>query len=102
MSRKLLILAVGALMASLLAFGLSGAISAQNELAVVADDTEDEECAELVKEYKELVVEDTVAEKPEVDEPYRDQLEIRARKGVYSYICPRNTEREVRMIGYRR
>ena len=47
---------------------MSGAISAQNELAVVADDTEDEECAELVKEYKELVVEDKVQEKPEVAE----------------------------------
>ena len=101
-SRKLLILTVVALMASLLAFGLSGVVSAQNELAVVADDTKGEECAELVKEYKELVVEDTVAEKPEVDEPYRDQLEICARKGIYSYTCPRNTEREVRMIGYRR
>jgi hypothetical protein len=74
-SRKLLILAVGALMASLLAFGLSGAISAQNELAVVADDTEDEECAELVKEYEELVVEDNVQEKPEVAEEIESCLE---------------------------
>ena len=68
MSRKLLLLTVVALMASLLAFGLSGVVSARNELAVVADDTKDEKCAELVKEYKELVVEDNVQEKPEVAE----------------------------------
>jgi hypothetical protein len=67
-SRKLLILTVVALIASLLAFGLSGVVSAQNELAVVVDDTKDEQCAELVKEYKELEVEDNVQEKPEVAE----------------------------------
>ena len=68
MSRKLLILAMVALMASLLAFSLSGVVFAQNELAVGVDDTEDEECAELVAEYEELVIEDNVEEKPEVAE----------------------------------
>jgi hypothetical protein len=74
-SRKLLILTVVALMASLLAFGLSGVVSAQNELAVVADDTKDAKCAELVKEYKELVVADNVQEKPEVAEKIESCLE---------------------------
>ena len=68
MSRKLLILAVGALMASLLAFGLSGVGFARNEPAVVADHPEDGECAELVEEYEELEIEDNVEEKPEVAE----------------------------------
>ena len=43
-------------------------IFAQNELAVVADDTEDEECADLMEEYEELVVEHNAEEKPEVAE----------------------------------
>jgi hypothetical protein len=68
-SRKLLILTVVALLASLLAFGLSGVAFAQNELTVlVADDTQDEECADLLAEYEEFVVEDNVAEMAEVAE----------------------------------
>ncbi len=69
MSRKLLILAVGALMASLLAFGLSGVVSAQNELAVVADDfTEDEKCAGLETNYEEFAVEGNAEQMAEVAE----------------------------------
>jgi len=67
-SRKLLILTVVALMACLLAFGLSGVAFVQNELAVVADDPEDEECADLVEEYEEFVVENNVKEMAEVAE----------------------------------
>ena len=68
MSRKLLILAMVALMAALLAFGLSEVGFARNEPAIVVDDPEDEECAELGAEYEELVIEDNVEEKPEVAE----------------------------------
>ena len=55
-------------MASLLAFGLSGVGFARNEPAVVADDPEDGECAELVEEYEEFVVEDNAAKMAEVAE----------------------------------
>jgi len=45
-------------MASVLAFGSSGVAFAQDEPAILADDvTEDEECADLVAEYEEVVVE---------------------------------------------
>ena len=70
MIRKLLlILTVVALMAAWLAFGLSGVAFAQNKLTVVvADDTQDEECADLLAEYEGFVVEDNVAEMAEVAE----------------------------------
>ena len=60
---------VAALMASVLAFGLSGVAFAQDEAAVVADDvTEDEKCADLVAEYEEFVVEGTAEEMAETAE----------------------------------
>ena len=58
MRRILLILMAAVVMASVLAFGSSGVAFAQDEPAILADDvTEDEECADLVAEYEEVVVE---------------------------------------------
>jgi len=67
--RTLLILTVAALIASFLAFGLSGVAIAQDEPAVVADDfTEDEKCADLETNYEELAVEGNAEQMAEVAE----------------------------------
>ena len=69
MRRILLIIAVAALMASVLAFGASGVAFAQDEPAVAADDvTEDEKCAGLVARYEEFVVEGNAEKMAEVAE----------------------------------
>jgi hypothetical protein len=67
--RTLLILTVAALIASFLAFGLSGVAFAQDEPAIVADDfTEDEKCADLKTNYEEFVVEGSAEQTAEVAE----------------------------------
>ena len=67
--RTQLILTVAALIASFLAFGLSGVAFAQDEPAVVADDfTEDEKCADLETNYEEFAVEGNAEQMAEVAE----------------------------------
>jgi hypothetical protein len=67
--RTLLILTVAALIASFLAFGLSGVAFAQDEPAIVADDfTEDEKCADLKTNYEDFVVEGNAEQTAEVAE----------------------------------
>lgn len=67
--RTLLILTVAALIASFLAFGLSGVAFAQDEPAVVVDVfTEDEKCADLETNYEECAVDGNAEQMAEVAE----------------------------------